>query len=178
MSVTGSKTESVVGRRERIWRCTWWVGYEPSTHFRPAHMPFYEVLLLWQHLSQQLTVSWHFILAGKSNYTETNGRKKWNVNERQPWCKNELVRTQSGRAKCRDKSDLPLPALSACPALSVYSAYFPNGTVTKDSASLSSPHRAISVASCLGNIVYAPIYTREELFSLCYLQHSRGLFCG
>lgn len=87
----------------------------------------------------------------------------------------ELVRTRSGRSKCRDKSGLLLPALSARTALSVYSAYFPNGTVTKDSAGLSSPHRAISVASCLGNIVYAPIYTREELFSLCYLQHSRGL---
>lgn len=97
------------------------------------------------------------------------------VNERQRWSKNELVRTRSGRSKCRDKSDLPLPVLSARTALSVYSAYFPNGTVTKDSAGLSSPHRAISVASRLGNVVYAPIYTREELFSLCYLQHSRGL---
>lgn len=41
---------------------------------------------------------------------------------------------------------------------------------------MSSPHRAISGASCLGNLVYTPIYTREELFPPCYLQHSRGLF--
>lgn len=32
-------------------------------------------------MSQQLTVSWHFVLTGKFSYTETNGREKWNIND-------------------------------------------------------------------------------------------------
>lgn len=168
MSVTGRKTESVAAKRPAIVeRC------QPMAACDRKDMSCWHTCLFMKRcgsdsiLSQQLKVSWHFVLAGKSSYVKINSREKWNINERRRRCKNEHVR--------RDKSDLPLPGLSAWTALSVYSAYFPKGTLTKKSAALSSLNRAISVASCLGNIVYAPIYTREELFSLCYLQHSRAV---
>lgn len=69
---------------------------------------------------------------------KTNGREKWNVNEiclcHSPLRDFPKSHTQSARSKHLDTRDLPLPALSAKEALSVYSANFPKGTVKKVSA--------------------------------------------
>lgn len=76
------------------------------------------------------------------------------------------IHTQSAHSKCLDKWDLPLPALSAWAALSVYSAYFPNGTVKKDSAGVWVPHIELlrhapwhPAWETQGEIVQAPVQT-------------------
>lgn len=65
--------------------CDWYLGCRVLTVIWDWQVRLFTLCFdrLQQYLSQQLTVSWHFILAGKFNYTETNGREKWNINEQQ-----------------------------------------------------------------------------------------------
>ena len=75
------------------------------------------------------------------------------------------IHTHSAHSKRLDERDLPLPALSAWAALSVYSAYFTNGAVKKDSAGVWVPHtellRAATTAMLHGIL---PGKLREGLF--------------
>lgn len=145
------------GCSQNVWLCCMWQeGYELSTH-----MPFYEVLRFWQHLSQQLKVFWHFVLAGKSRSLKLMAGKNRISMSAKNRCKNEHV--------CRDKSDLPLPGLSAWTALSVYSAYFPKGTLTKKLSSSEFPAQCYLCSILPGkHCLRAHLHQRRIIFSVLF----------